>query len=110
VDDPLDAVAVHGGGGLWGLLGGAILKSDALASGNIGAAGLFVSYNLLGALVITAWAGGISLVLFGLLRKANLLRVSEEEELEGMDLTKHSEPAYPGPPWHGEVKSNENSF
>lgn len=98
-------MAVHAGGGLWGLLGGAILRADSVVAGDFKAAGLFISYNLMGALVISAWAGGACLVLFGLLRKANLLRVTREEELEGMDSTKHSEPAYPGPPWHDDTKS-----
>lgn len=83
VDDPLDAVAVHLGGGLWGLLGGALLRTDALPVGDVTSAGLGAAYNALGALAISAWAGGACLVLFGALRLAGLLRVSPEEELQG---------------------------
>ncbi|XP_065335088.1 putative ammonium transporter 1 [Cloeon dipterum] len=108
VDDPLDAVAVHGGGGVWGLVGGALLRSDTLVAGDLGAAGRLVACNLAGAAGIALWSGGACLLLFGALRKADLLRVSQQEELEGMDLSKHAEPAYPGPPWHGGTVSGKN--
>ncbi|KAF4529392.1 hypothetical protein B566_EDAN003483 [Ephemera danica] len=83
VDDPLDAVAVHGGGGLWGLLGGALLRSSALPAGNVTAAGLGVARNALGALAIAVWAGGVCTGLFGALKFTGLLRVSPEAELKG---------------------------
>ncbi|XP_059482687.1 putative ammonium transporter 1 isoform X2 [Neocloeon triangulifer] len=107
VSQALVRFKVHGGGGVWGLLGGAILRSDTVVAGDFGLAGLLIGYNLVGVLAIAAWAGGTCCILFGLLRRGNLLRVSQEEELEGMDRTKHSEPAYPGPPWH--VKNNANA-
>ena len=50
-----------------------------------------------------SWAILWSVQLFGLLTLAKIFRVKEEQEREGMDITKHGETAYPATAWveHG---------
>lgn len=96
IDDPLDAVAVHLGGGFWGVLSVPIFNKE---SGIFYAADehsfrLF-GWNLLGVIVILAWSSVLAFILFIILRLTKQLRVSEEIELKGLDIPKHGEPAYP---------------
>ncbi|KAJ8023646.1 Ammonium transporter 1 member 2 [Holothuria leucospilota] len=96
IDDPLDAVAVHFGGGLWGIVSvpifargtGILFRWNAPAFGGFG-------WNLLGALVISLWTSALSILLFGALQLLHLLRVDPETEEKGLDLKEHGEPAYP---------------
>ena len=107
LDDPLDAVAVHGGGGLVGLLAVPVLMVVGLEPGERGLLWdgdqshpwLVLAHQLAGAFVIIVWAGLWASVIFGLLSLTNLLRVSRPDELRGMDLTKHGEAAYPVTAW-----------
>ena len=55
--------------------------------------------NCLGILAIFGWCGGCSLVMFGALRAAGMLRVDEETEKSGNDIPKHGEAAYPADAW-----------
>merc|ERR1711988_635258 len=114
VDDPLDAVAVHGGGGIWGLIAAPLL---AMESGIVyqwdKPSAMNLAWNLVGALAIIAWSGGLSLVMFGALKFMGVLRVSEEIERKGMDVIKHGEPAYPyqsyGDGWEEESTDSDDS-
>ena len=101
IDDPLDAVAVHSGGGIVGVLATPFV---------LGSGGVFDAENsvtamhqiwsqVVGLLVITAWAGGVSAILFYILKLNNKLRVSEEIEVKGADIIKHGESAYPAGAW-----------
>lgn len=96
VDDPLDAVAVHLGGGLWGVLSVPIFNKESgiFVKGNELAFRAF-GWNLLGVLVIMAWSAAWAIILFFALHLFKQLRVSEEIELKGLDIPKHGEPAYP---------------
>ena len=114
VDDPLDAVAVHAGGGLLGVLLTPFVTIDGVfygvSAGSDTTATLHTIWaNMVGALCIVAWSGVTAAAMFYGLRKANLLRVSREVEIAGMDIVKHGEPAYPeqvsrGRPGRGEGK------
>jgi len=95
IDDPLDAVAVHYGGGLWGLIATPAFMIDGIFDGGGVTGGMTLAWNISGALVITLWSGGISGILFAMLHYFKVLRVEEEIEVEGMDKVKHKEPAYP---------------
>ena len=99
VDDPLDAVAVHAGGGLLGVLLAPFVTRDGVfyqTSDSDTTATLHTIWaNMVGALCIVAWSGVTAAAMFYGLRKANLLRVSREVEIAGMDIVKHGEPAYP---------------
>jgi len=96
VDDPLDAVAVHFGGGSWGVIALAFLsRTDGILFHWNSRSGLVLAWQLAGLAVITAWTGVLSLLLFGTLRLLKVLRVPEEIEIKGLDIPKHNEPAYP---------------
>jgi len=55
--------------------------------------------QLVGIMVITAWSAVFSCILFYVLKLNNLLRVSREVELQGLDIVKHGEAAYPAEAW-----------
>lgn len=108
IDDPLDAVAVHAGGGLWGLVTVALFKPDGIffAGEN---AGQTMGWNLAGALSIILWTGVICTVMFGSLKYFGWLRVPTDVELKGLDMAKHGEAAYPAEAWHEEQYINNNN-
>jgi Amt family ammonium transporter len=97
-DDALDVVAVHGIGGLWGALATGLFASTRINPG--GADGLFYGnpeqlwIQLVGAVVVIAFSLVVSTILFKLTDKLVGLRVSEEEEIQGLDITQHSEVGY----------------
>jgi Amt family ammonium transporter len=79
IDDPLDAFAVHGAAGIVGTLLRPLLDTN-------GADGEMFGIHIVAVLVIIGWSGGISAIVFGILRfGAKILRVSEEEEMLGAD-------------------------
>ena len=84
VDDPVGAISVHGVVGLWGLLAVPLTNDGASFVGQI-----------VGALTIFVWVFGASFVVWMLLKKTMGIRVSEEEEYEGVDLTECGMEAYP---------------
>jgi Amt family ammonium transporter len=84
LDDPVGAISVHGVVGLWGIF--AVLLSDADAT--------FMG-QLVGALTIFVWVFVTSLIAWGVIKAVMGLRVSEEEEYEGVDLSECGMEAYP---------------
>lgn len=84
IDDPVGAISVHGTCGLLGLMLVPLTNADA----SFGA-------QLLGAAVIFAWVFGVSFITWAALKYTLGIRVSEEEELEGMDLHDCGVGAYP---------------
>ena len=98
VDDPLDAFAVHGACGFWGVFVVGLLSHEMYAYGS--GKGLFYGSGtaLVTAIVCLlaeiAWVGGMSLVMFFPLKKMGILRVSAEIEAAGMDVSKHGGAAY----------------
>ena len=97
-DDSLDAVGIHGVGGTWGAIATGLFASVAVNAG--GADGLFYgNAGLLKAQLISIGVAFLySFVLtFGLLKgldKLFGLRVSHEQEYEGLDLSQHGESGY----------------
>ncbi|XP_046459386.1 ammonium transporter 2-like isoform X1 [Daphnia pulex] len=99
VDDPLDAFAVHFGGGFFGMLSAPILvNSGVILTGDESSAEV-LGWQLIGILVLVAWGVGFCLVLFGSLKYFKILRVDSTVEVQGMDSMKHGEPAYPAESW-----------
>ena len=95
-DDSLDVFGIHGIGGIIGAIGTGIFVSPAL--GGVGVddysmAGQVVT-QATGVLITIAWSGVVSLVLFKLIDMTMGLRVSEEQEREGLDTASHGERAY----------------
>jgi Amt family ammonium transporter len=84
LDDPVGAISVHGVVGLFGLLVVPFTNDGATILG-----------QLVGALTIFVWVFGTSLIVWGLLKAIMGIRVSEEEEYEGVDLTECGMEAYP---------------
>ncbi|MGE6147396.1 ammonium transporter [Aeromonas media] len=84
IDDPVGAISVHGVCGLFGLM----VVPFSNASATFGA-------QLLGAATIFGWVFAVSLLLWSLLKATMGLRVSEEEELMGVDIHECGVDAYP---------------
>ncbi len=84
IDDPVGAISVHGIVGIWGLLAVCLSNPDA----NLGA-------QLLGIAVIFVWVFVASLIVWAVLKAVIGIRVSEEEEYEGVDLSECGMEAYP---------------
>jgi len=84
VDDPVGAISVHGVVGIWGLLAVPLSNADA----SYGA-------QLLGIVGIFVWVFVASLIVWLILKAVMGVRVSEEEEYEGVDLAECGMEAYP---------------
>merc|ERR1712117_46658 len=95
VDDPVNAVAVHGGGGIWGLLAGPIFRSGGLLGEDVSDGLEMLLWNVIGMGCIIAWNAVTSILLFGTLHKVGVLRVKKHVEIMGLDAGKHDERAYP---------------
>jgi Amt family ammonium transporter len=84
IDDPVGAISVHGVVGIWGLLAVVFTNSDAS-----------LSSQLIGIATIFAWVFAASFVVWMVIKAVMGLRVSEEEEYEGVDLAECGLEAYP---------------
>ncbi|MDA7087026.1 ammonium transporter [Pseudomonas sp. SA3-5] len=84
LDDPVGAISVHGVVGIWGLLAVCLTNGDAS-----------LSAQLLGIGCIFAWVFIASLIVWSILKLVIGLRVSEEEEYEGVDIAECGMEAYP---------------
>jgi Amt family ammonium transporter len=88
IDDPVGAFPVHGVCGIWGGIAAAIFGGKPLIA------------QITGSLVIPIWAFVTAFILFMILKGIGQLRVSPEEEMEGLDLSEHGVSAY-GEPAYG---------
>jgi Amt family ammonium transporter len=84
IDDPVGAISVHGVVGVWGLLAVVFTNPDAT-----------LTAQLIGIATIFAWVFGASFVTWLAIKAVMGLRVTEEEEYEGVDLTECGLEAYP---------------
>ncbi|PZQ52255.1 MAG: ammonia channel protein [Rhodovulum sulfidophilum] len=95
-DDTLDVFGIHGVGGIIGSVGTGILVAPAL--GGVGIDGYSMGHQLWvqieGVLITIVWCGVVSFILYKLVDVLVGLRVSTEEEHEGLDLAEHGERAY----------------
>jgi Amt family ammonium transporter len=97
-DDSLDVVGVHLVGGLWGTLAVGLLATDAAPAG---VSGLFYGGGVdqlwrqaVGALGVLLYSGILTFIIGFILHKTIGFRVSEEDELEGVDSSEHAETGY----------------
>ena len=98
IDDALGAASVHGVAGFWGTIVIGLWGIDgdtALGIFNGGDASQLVA-QLKGAFAYMIWAVVLSFIVFGVLKKTIGLRVTEEEEVKGLDVSEHGSLAYPG--------------
>uniref|UniRef100_A0A6M2EM77 Ammonium transporter n=1 Tax=Populus davidiana TaxID=266767 RepID=A0A6M2EM77_9ROSI len=105
-DDPLEAAQLHGGCGAWGLLFTGLFAKEAFVNevypnkaGRpyglfMGGGGKLLAAQIIEILVISGWVTMTMGPLFYGLKKLNLLRISSEDEMAGMDLTRHGGFAY----------------
>ena len=92
IDDPVSAISVHGFTGLWGLLAIAIFAKDGgLVSGS---ASLLVP-QIVSIVAVAAWSLITGFALFFLLKFTMGVRVSEAEEMTGLDISEHGIQTYP---------------
>ncbi len=83
IDDPVGAISVHGVCGIWGTL----------AVGIFGGANLL--WQLIGTLSVCAFAFATTFIVCLIVKAIMGLRVSQEEEIEGLDIGEHGQEAYP---------------
>ena len=83
IDDPVGAISVHGVVGIWGTLAVAFFGG-----------GVFMT-QLIGTVSVSLAAFIFSLIVFGILKATIGIRVSPEEEAEGLDICEHGQEAYP---------------
>ncbi len=98
IDDAVGAVSVHGVVGAWGTLVIGLWGVDGdtgIGLFNGGGATQLVT-QLIGTLAYAVWALSLSFVFLYVLKKTIGLRVTEQEEIEGLDLSEHGTLAYPG--------------
>merc|ERR1719409_2393034 len=112
IDDPVDAFSVHGSCGIWGCLAAALFDFGAGTDKHHGWGGFSatsyeedgetlymttgdaIGANLAEVAFVLAWSGGLSLIIFGGLKMAKVLRIEENVEVEGMDTECASPKAY----------------
>ena len=93
VDDPVGAVTVHGVVGIWGTL--AVGLFDTAGGGLFyGGGATLLGVQAIGVLAIIAWTSVTVAVSLFIIKAFVPLRVSEEEEIQGLDIAEHGASAY----------------
>ncbi len=103
LDDPVGALSAHGVAGIWGTLACGLFASPRLTAGAApGVPGLVYSGSFeqlgvqaVGITLTFAFVFGVSYLTFGAIKAVFGLRVSEEEEREGLDIAEHGMYGYP---------------
>jgi Amt family ammonium transporter len=85
IDDPVGAISVHGVVGIWGLLAVLVSSNDSAT----------LTGQLMGIVTIFVWVFGASLLVWFIIKMIMGIRVSEEEEYEGVDIGECGLEAYP---------------
>ncbi|MCH1451457.1 MAG: ammonium transporter [Acidimicrobiales bacterium] len=101
IDDPVGAISVHGTCGIWGTLSiGLFAKYDDAFLGREDAGLIYgggfdqLAMQFVMVAIVIAWVGITSFILFGALKATLGLRVSEEEEVTGLDVAEHGSSGY----------------
>ena len=87
IDDPVGAVSVHGVCGAWGTLAAGLFNMG-------GTTGKIIMTQLIGIGAAFVWAFGVAFIIFTVIKITVGLRVSQEEEMEGVDIGEHGANAY----------------
>ena len=107
-DDSLDVFGIHGIGGILGALLTGVFNSPALGGPSLVADWVTVSMvsaadysivsqvwiQLKGVLITIVWSGVVAFIAFKIVDLTIGLRVNEEDEREGLDISSHGETAY----------------
>ena len=94
IDDSLDVFTVHGLGGILGLLLTAVFAASLDGLGLETSMGAQFVTQLIGVVAVTIWCAVLSFVILKLVDKTIGLRVSADEETEGLDIVLHNERGY----------------
>ncbi|MBY0201883.1 MULTISPECIES: ammonium transporter [Paenibacillus] len=113
IDDPIYAFSVHGIAGMWGAISTGLFATPELAEKvGVGQAGLFygggfhqLGVQLLGLAGAFAFVLVMSFIILGGMKAVMGIRVTEEEETMGLDLSEHGTYGYPEQMKHAESKS-----
>jgi Amt family ammonium transporter len=101
IDDPIFALSVHGTAGIWGTLSTGLFATKELAT--VGKPGLFygggfeqLGVQALGVVTCAAYAFIVAFLILSIMKKfMNGIRVTEEEEIIGLDMSEHGSYGYP---------------
>ncbi|MCJ9711539.1 ammonia channel protein, partial [Bordetella hinzii] len=96
-DDALDVFGVHGVGGIIGALLTGVFNAKALGGPGLDSAGMILGQvwvQLEGVLLTIVWSGVVAWVAYKIADMVCGLRVPEDQEREGLDVTSHGESAY----------------
>ncbi len=88
IDDPVGAISVHGVCGAWGTLAAGLFNMEGVTAAIVGV-------QLIGIATCFVWTFGCAFIMFKVISATIGLRVSPEEEMEGLDHTEHGGIAYP---------------
>lgn len=101
IDDPVGAVGVHCFNGVWGTIAVGLFATHtpALMDGPLGlfyGGGIdLLITQLIGVICVAAWVCATSLSMFNIIKHTMGLRVTPEEEINGLDIGEHGSEAYP---------------
>lgn len=87
IDDPVGAVSVHGVCGAWGTLAAGLFNME-------GVTAAIITTQVIGIVAAFVWAFGTAFILFKVISLTIGLRISEEDEMIGVDITEHAAHAY----------------
>lgn len=90
IDDSLDVFAVHGVGGMLGILIAPLVAAPILG----GTGGVDAGMQFIGTAAVIAWSAIMSAIILSILKVTLGLRASEEAEYTGLDISHHGESAY----------------
>ncbi|BCJ97733.1 ammonium transporter [Anaerocolumna chitinilytica] len=99
-DDALDAFGCHGLGGIWGGIATGLFAKTSINSGAqwnglvFGDVKLFVA-QILSIVITIAFAGIATFIIVSVIKLVMPIKVTQEEEAQGLDLVEHGEVAYP---------------
>lgn len=104
IDDPVGAVAVHFGNGIWGTIAAGLFSTStapagvdgpiyaAVHGGSVAEGFKVLGVQLLGLVAIVSWTTVCMIITFVVIKKVHGLRASKEEEIIGLDATEHGLP------------------
>lgn len=90
IDDSLDAVGIHGVGGVWGSIATGIFATTGLVAGNW----LLLKVQIISTLAAISYSVIVTFVIIYVLNKTMGLRVTKDDEVLGLDISQHGERGY----------------
>jgi Amt family ammonium transporter len=96
IDDPVSAVPVHLMNGIWGTLAVGIFATENGVAGLVTGSADQLLAETIGVVAVAVWCLLAGSLLFAGIKILNGLRVSKQEEMEGLDILEHGVQAYPG--------------